>query len=158
MKRITKTIIFQERQDISELRESLVYFLLRGEAIVYVGQSKVGVSRILAHQADKDFDGFFVLRCPEAELNEAESSYIKKFAPLYNVKGLGEKPPEKERPLELQDFYTIKEAASQLRVTPRTVLRWCHAKKIGYFKPSAKVFLIPRDDILRLLSGETIQD
>jgi len=155
---LAKKDILSKKREVTALRESMIYFLIRGNDIVYIGQTKVGLSRVLVHASDKAFDSFFSIDCPEAQLDEMESRYIKKFAPLHNIKGLGSKPPEKERPLELQDFYTIKEAAGQLRVTPRTILRWCHAKKIGYFKPSAKVFLIPRDDILRLLSGETIKD
>jgi len=44
---------------------------------------------------------------------------------------------------DYKKLHTIKEVAGILRVSPRTVLRWCHQKRIGYFSVSARVFLIP---------------
>ena len=53
---------------------------------------------------------------------------------------------------EYKKFHTIKEVAGLFRVSPRTVLRWCHADKIGYFSLSEKVFLIPDNALQKFLS------
>jgi hypothetical protein len=64
-----------------------VYFLLKDEVVVYVGQSSNVSSRIKAHKADKDFDTFKVLECEEHELNATEALLIKAFIPKYNLVG-----------------------------------------------------------------------
>lgn len=66
----------------------LVYFLLDGETVVYVGKtSDVGLySRIKSHQQDKQFDGFFTInRIPtEEEALILESGFISIIRPRYN--------------------------------------------------------------------------
>jgi hypothetical protein len=66
----------------------LVYFLLDGDIIVYIGKSsEVALySRIKAHQQDKQFDGFFSInRIPsEGEALELESGFISIIRPKYN--------------------------------------------------------------------------
>ena len=44
---------------------------------------------------------------------------------------------------EYKKLHTIKEVAKLLGVHPKTVLRMCHQKKIGYFDISKKVIRIP---------------
>jgi len=64
-----------------------VYFLLQGEQIVYVGQSKSAMTRIATHwqERTKKFNRVFFVQCKEYELEHLEALYINKFQPLYNV-------------------------------------------------------------------------
>lgn len=64
-----------------------IYFLIRGQEIVYIGQSMNVLSRLSQHYAEqtKVFDSFYLLECREANLNHTEALYIAKFAPIYNI-------------------------------------------------------------------------
>lgn len=76
---------------ISQKREirfkHIVYFLISGEEIVYVGKSDVGISRVYSHlQRGKFiFDTYWYKECTEKELKRLEKRYIKQFQPKYNV-------------------------------------------------------------------------
>jgi len=62
-----------------------VYFLWRGDLLVYVGQSKDVNSRIAFHYKDKKkFDTYSILEIPSKELNPTERILINKFLPQYN--------------------------------------------------------------------------
>jgi hypothetical protein len=60
-----------------------VYFLCRGNTVVYVGQSVSVASRIQTH-TDKDFDTAYYLSVPEEDLNKVEASFIEILQPEYN--------------------------------------------------------------------------
>lgn len=60
-----------------------IYFLLRGNEVVYVGQTTAGLSRPFSHQ-DKEYDLIKVLPCSPDELDEKEDYYINKYKPIYN--------------------------------------------------------------------------
>lgn len=62
---------------------SYVYFLLQGKEVVYVGQTKNGLTRIYQHK-DKVFDMAYVMECDANELNRLENRYIFKYRPKYN--------------------------------------------------------------------------
>lgn len=63
-----------------------IYFLWKTDRIVYVGQSRNGLARILTHLAEgvKDFDALSFLRCPVGKLDEVERHYIRALLPIYN--------------------------------------------------------------------------
>lgn len=66
-----------------------IYFLVKMNRIVYVGQTKRGLNRIIEHiefkrYEEKDFDSYFFLPCDPFELDVLEFSYIVKFNPKYN--------------------------------------------------------------------------
>lgn len=63
----------------------IIYFLLDKEEVVYVGQSKFGVSRPFMHR-DKDFTDVAVMECKENELDYYETKYIRQYNPKYNRK------------------------------------------------------------------------
>lgn len=66
-----------------------VYFLWRGQTIVYVGQSRTGFNRIAQHVASqKRFDGVSFVRCPAADLDRVEREYIDALLPEYNADGI----------------------------------------------------------------------
>lgn len=81
---------FEEGNTISILNIDfpIVYFLLKENTVVYVGQSKIGVSRPFLHR-DKNFDRVEIMSVPKEKLDEFESYYIKKYAPIYNQKLVG---------------------------------------------------------------------
>lgn len=64
--------------------ESSIYFLIKNEVVVYVGQSVSPYTRISVHEKDKDFDSYFIEPCEYENLNEAEAYYVLKFNPIYN--------------------------------------------------------------------------
>lgn len=63
-----------------------VYFLCRGEKVVYVGQSMNVFSRVAAHAARIEgvFDRAFYVPCCRALLNETERYWIRKLQPELN--------------------------------------------------------------------------
>lgn len=61
-----------------------VYFLIKDNTIVYVGQTTKGLFRVNQHIYDKDFDSYFFLECKLNELNSIETQYIIMFKPKYN--------------------------------------------------------------------------
>jgi hypothetical protein len=77
--------------EIADMRPvSGIYFLIRGDAIVYVGQSVDIISRLAAHNADpsKDFNRFAYVPCQRQDLNAVEEFFIKLFQPEHNRRGI----------------------------------------------------------------------
>lgn len=77
---------FEEQGNIltfPNIQSPIIYFLTDGEEVVYVGQSKTGLSRPYQH-ANKRFDKVSVFRCKEDELDYLETKYIQKYKPKYN--------------------------------------------------------------------------
>lgn len=64
-----------------------VYFLIKGESVVYVGQSVNIAARLRDHQADKDFDSYSWIQCPRESLDVMESLYIHVLRPPLNHDG-----------------------------------------------------------------------
>ena len=56
-----------------------VYFLVRGNSVVYVGQSINILRRVEEHRRTKAFDSFAYIICDKAELNILESLYMLSF-------------------------------------------------------------------------------
>ncbi len=61
-----------------------VYFLIKQDRIVYVGQSVNVFARIGTHQTDKDFDSIAWLPCDKGVLDKLESIYIHTLQPPLN--------------------------------------------------------------------------
>ena len=79
-------MIFEETKNvitIEQYQNIFIYFLLLKKEVVYVGQTKKGVVRPLAHK-DKVFDEIKIMYCKENELDLLEDIYIKKYQPYYN--------------------------------------------------------------------------
>lgn len=65
-------------------KQHIIYFLKDGDEVVYVGQSKKGVSRVYEHQSKK-WDSFDFIKIDENyNLSIIEMWYINKFKPRYN--------------------------------------------------------------------------
>lgn len=77
---------FEENQSVRlpKIQDCLIYFLVKKNEVVYVGQTKNNINRPLQHKNDKDFDDIYVLPCNEIELDYLEDKYIKKYNPFYN--------------------------------------------------------------------------
>jgi len=65
-----------------------VYFLIRDEKIVYVGQSKCVYARLETHKKEKDFDKVTIVKCAQDKLKPLEELYIRKFQPPLNIASL----------------------------------------------------------------------
>lgn len=70
-------------KSIPNVSDSLIYFLLDGEDVVYVGQTHHGLRRPFQH-FDKDFTEIKFFHCPPEELDYWEDCYIQKYKPIYN--------------------------------------------------------------------------
>lgn len=77
--------LYSMRTPIEEYHPG-IYFLFRGEEIVYVGKSLWATARVFVHQRDKDkdFDSFTILSFLAEQLDDKELEYICKFRPVYN--------------------------------------------------------------------------
>jgi hypothetical protein len=66
-----------------------VYFLCKGNEVVYVGQSTNIGNHVTAHAAEstKDHDKVFFLRVPASQLVEDESRLIASLKPVHNRVG-----------------------------------------------------------------------
>lgn len=60
-----------------------IYFLIKEDVVIYIGQSIHIEKRILSHR-DKDFDEFRVIKCDESKLLHYEKRLIKLFKPTLN--------------------------------------------------------------------------
>lgn len=70
---------------VPKYQNCFVYFLLKDREVVYVGQTRNGLSRPLSHR-DKEFDEIKILYCAGADLDILEDTYIQKYKPFYNKK------------------------------------------------------------------------
>lgn len=68
---------------IPNVSASLIYFLLKGKEVVYVGQTHHGLRRPFQH-FDKDFTEIKFFHCPPDKLDYWEDCYIEKYKPIYN--------------------------------------------------------------------------
>lgn len=64
--------------------EVFIYYLLKNEEVVYVGQTTQGLSRPFSHIHDKDFDEVKIIGCKNDDLNSKEAKAITKYKPKYN--------------------------------------------------------------------------
>jgi len=71
-------------------REPIIYFLLDGNEVVYIGQSKLGLFRPYSH-SNKHFTSVSVIKCKLEDLDSLEIFYIRKYMPKYNQKIVDDK-------------------------------------------------------------------
>ena len=63
--------------------QNAIYFLVNNDEVIYVGQTKNGLKRILQH-GDKVFNKYSFIEKPIEELDYWEDYYIMKYQPKYN--------------------------------------------------------------------------
>lgn len=61
-----------------------VYFLIKDNKIVYVGQSVYLPARLGEHKKHKDYDRVLYLPVPQSDLNRVEQEFIKAIDPVLN--------------------------------------------------------------------------
>jgi Uri superfamily endonuclease len=64
-----------------------IYFLIKDGMIMYVGQAKNIVSRIIDHRKIKQFDRWSWIHCDFRELDHTERAYINALQPPWNKDG-----------------------------------------------------------------------
>lgn len=60
-----------------------IYFLLKDQEVVYVGQTITGLSRPFKHK-NKDYDTVKIIYGDKDKLDMMEDHYITKYDPIYN--------------------------------------------------------------------------
>lgn len=130
---------FCEKEDFSflPLPNCMVYFLLQGEEVVYVGQTTTGVVRPLSHK-DKQFDQIKVLFVDKDDLDEAEGYFIAKYKPKYNTKLTGH-----FRLLTARD--KIREKAGDHSFTVRDLRKKCQTIGIDIVSINGLSYITGRD-------------
>ena len=63
--------------------QNAIYFLINNDEVIYVGQTKNGLKRILQH-GDKFFNKYSFIEKPIEALDYWEDYYIMKYQPKYN--------------------------------------------------------------------------
>lgn len=81
---LTKEAVFKDA--VSYDGNPCIYFLIRDEAIVYVGQTVDLTRRINEHKREgkKDFDSFSSASVKGRDLDKVESLCILYYRPIYN--------------------------------------------------------------------------
>ena len=84
--KITIDEINKNKTYVTEPNASGIYFLLKENKVVYVGQTINNVySWIGTHrQQGKDFDSYYFVECPIDSLDTLEAYYTLVFDPIYN--------------------------------------------------------------------------
>lgn len=65
-----------------------IYFLIQGDEIIYIGQSRDCYRRLSEHENSpprKSFDAYCVIEVSPGKLDEIEAAYIAKFQPRLNI-------------------------------------------------------------------------
>lgn len=81
---LSKEIILQNQEKFKPI--ACIYFLIKNNEIVYVGQTIDLYARLSAHSREKDFDAYSFVECNIDELDALEILYIVKFKPKYNTR------------------------------------------------------------------------
>lgn len=98
-----------------------VYFLIKDNEIVYVGQSINVIARIMNHAREGriEFDGFTIIECDASLLNEIETHYIVQFCPPYNAT----RPPN-------NTYRTLNQLKNEFNIPKRVLNLWAKSSDI----------------------------
>jgi len=115
-------------------QQHIVYFLISGNEIVYVGKSDNGISRIYSHlrKGDIIFDSYWFELTTAKNLTRLEKRYIKQFDPEYN---------KQHSSVEVKETATIngKQITFKHKRKPRKPWNKGHVR--SFMKKQAKAFL-----------------
>ncbi len=127
--------------------ESGIYFLIRGEEVVYVGQSKNCFTRICHHFGNKEFNKVILYPCKISELDYYEDFFIKKYKPEYN------KASNYEMNFSANKIKKIFKERLNFSTSPSRILYICKKMNINiYIDDFTKSKNIYYDDFLKLYS------
>jgi hypothetical protein len=111
---------FEEKNAITlpKIKKQFIYFLIKNDEVVYVGQTKKqGLRRPFSH-TDKDFEEVKIICYEEEKIDMMEDYYIKKYMPKYN------------KNLNYSENYSLMRARNKLRIiTKNNKLSLTHLKK-----------------------------
>lgn len=99
---------------------SVVYFLIRENKIVYIGQTQDLLTRCNFHESCKDFDRVLYFECAEDQVNEIERRLIFEFTPEYNTEWYDRSSGWSYKPEDIIDRSVVKERASELKSEDRS--------------------------------------
>lgn len=104
-----------------------VYFLLKNNEVIYVGQSKSLKARLASH-GDKGFDDVSFICAPDHALNDVEAFYIVKFNPELN------------RSIPSSNVYTMKSKVreSMIEILDDTVAKLIDECEVVYQTKAAR--------------------
>ena len=102
--RVNTVKILNEAKEYDAHEGAYVYFLIKNDVIVYVGQSQSLGSRISTHKKGKDFDRVKYLSVPRGAQNILELALIKSIKPSYNTQPLGPISEDEIQMLRSYDF------------------------------------------------------
>lgn len=111
MKLLSKKEVLARKEEYRPV--GMIYFLIKGNEIVYVGQTKQGLQRIRSHTwpsgtvKAKEFDYVSYVECPVERLTETEANYIVKFSPVLNGPMLPRNDRYKSKPM-IKRQYNVK--------------------------------------------------
>lgn len=127
---LTKSNIISNKIKLEKF-PPIIYFLIRDNEIVYVGQSKHGLHRITTHvNTNKiQFDSYSYIEVKEEDMNKIEAFYILKFCPEYN----------KFLPNNTNEYTSISKTKKMLKdlgwSRKRFINKWIKMKKVNvYFR------------------------
>lgn len=138
----------KKSQTIEVIKCPLIYFLINDEEVVYVGQTKHGLSRPFSHR-DKPFNRLEIIKCKEKELDVLENKYIIKYQPIYNT--------------QINNGYKLITARNKLRkMLNRNITIW-DIRKIMNDKDIHKVMVgnneyLMNEDIIKIYQALKEQD
>ena len=72
------------RYALSDICMPCIYKLMKDGIVVYVGQTRFGLKRVLSHLPQKNFDSVELIPCKIEELDQLEIEYICKYQPFLN--------------------------------------------------------------------------
>lgn len=155
---------FEEIADltIDATKNYLIYFLIKNDDVVYVGQTTQNLLRPFSHK-DKDFDTVKILYQSQDKkaLNKIEEFFIKKYNPKYNrvfnadkyCRDLMTELYEVEKIKELSKYFmTRKQVNEMLRDNNLKPLSRIAFKKLNYyFETSGNKILLDPESCMKLI-------
>lgn len=116
-----------EKNDRSKLpqrgdKTGYIYFLIKNNEVIYVGQSRNINQRMSQHNLDSDYTHYYITENRNEDIRKLESQYIKKFSPKDNTRGLG--LPTTIFPCKVNDniYYKIKEKAVRENISISSIV------------------------------------
>jgi predicted GIY-YIG superfamily endonuclease len=88
--------------NVPDTPKTFIYFLLQDDEVVYVGQTRQGLTRPFQHN-DKEFNVVKIMPCDREKLDITENYYINKYKPKYN------------KTMAIANEYTLERARNEIR-------------------------------------------
>lgn len=117
------------------VRGPVIYFLLKGDSVMYVGQTTNVAGRLSAHrQKQPGFDEAWYIRCREQDLGILEFTWYSRLAPAWNQHTPPQNPVRNFMPSDMAfeglhashypELVDVSQLAGITRVSVSTLRRW----------------------------------